>query len=334
MNKFSIILPVRNGGEYVKLCVNSILSQTIEHFNLIVLDNASTDETVSWLESVNDDRIIIYTSEKSLTIEENWARITTIPKNEFITLIGHDDLLEENYLQIMSDLIAKHPNAGLYQTHFNYIDSNGKVIRPCKPMDEIQSASEFLAFFLTSMIDTMGTGFMMRSADYDAIGGIPPSYPNLLFADFELFINLTRKGYKATSFENGFSFRLHQSMTTTSSDNKFHDSFAKFVDYVAELKKQPEFARVIEKYALDFLAYYCKGLSHRLLRAPMKNRNGKTVRYFIALSKAYADKLVPGNDFDPEKQFSVKVARQIDDNAVSRALFLFFKKFRPTPVLK
>lgn len=334
MAKYSIILPVRNGGEYVKLCISSILNQTLNNFNLIILDNASTDGTLQWIESLSDNRIVIHPSSKSLTIEENWSRITTIPKNEFITLIGHDDILEHNYLEIMDRLIAKHPEASLYQAHFNYIDSDGKLIRLCKPMDETQSAGEFIAFFLMSMIDTMGTGFMMRSSDYDAIGGIPPSYPNLLFADFELFINLTRKNYKATSFEHGFSFRLHQSMTTTSSDLKFHESFGKFVEYITELKKHPEFDVIIQRYALDFLAYYCRGLSHRLLRTPMNKRKGKSVRYFIELSKAYADKLVPGSDFDPEKQFSVKMARQIDDYAASRALFLFFKKFRPRPVLK
>ena len=39
MKKFSIILPVKNGGEYVKECVRSILSQTLNDFNLLVLDN-------------------------------------------------------------------------------------------------------------------------------------------------------------------------------------------------------------------------------------------------------------------------------------------------------
>jgi hypothetical protein len=74
----------------------------------------------------------------------------------------------------------------------------------------------------------MGTGFMMRAMDYDALGGIPP-YPNLLFADFELWIGLTRKNYKATAFEECFAFRLHQSMTTTSSDLKFQYAFDKFI---------------------------------------------------------------------------------------------------------
>src|SRR5688500_18219442 len=99
--KYSVILPVRNGGEYVKECVNSILSQTYTGFNLHVLDNCSSDGTYEWISSINDSRIVIHRSETPLTIEKNWERVLSISKNEFITLIGHDDVLDGNYLQVM-----------------------------------------------------------------------------------------------------------------------------------------------------------------------------------------------------------------------------------------
>ena len=106
--KYSIILPVRNGGEYVKECVNSILTQSLNSFNLLILDNCSTDGTFEWIISLNDARIKIYPAAKSLSIEENWDRIKSLPKNEFITLIGHDDILDKHYLEVMDRLISKH----------------------------------------------------------------------------------------------------------------------------------------------------------------------------------------------------------------------------------
>jgi glycosyltransferase involved in cell wall biosynthesis len=330
--KYSIILPVYNGGEYVKECVNSILLQTYPDFWLQVLDNCSTDGTLEWLQSLNDERIKIYPSERALSIEENWARIRSIEKNEFITLIGHDDILDKNYLMVMNDLITRHPGASLYQAHFRYIDSAGKAIRHCKPMDENQSAPEFLAAFLCGIIDTMGTGFMMRAADYDLCGGIP-AYPNLLFADFELWINLTAKAYKATSADECFAFRLHQSMTTRSPDIKFHKAFEQFIGYLGKLKKDEKLRRVIEKYSVSFIEFYCKGLSHRLLRTPKQKREGQTVSSFLKKCKEYADLLVPGNDFNPTARYSVRLAKQIDSNLLSRSLFLLFKRIRSKPVL-
>src|SRR5690349_19976291 len=138
-NKYSIILPVKNGGQFVKECIQSILNQTDHSFNVIILDSGSTDDTLSYIESLHDYRIELYTTNKPLTIEENWSRIKEVSKNEFITIIGHDDLLMPDYLKIMTQLIKAHPHASLYQTHFRFIDSNGNFVRSCKPMAEVQS---------------------------------------------------------------------------------------------------------------------------------------------------------------------------------------------------
>lgn len=332
MSTFSIILPVRNGGEYVKHCVNSILSQSLPDFNLHILDNCSDDGTLEWITSLNDPRIIVYPSQKLLPIEENWGRIVAISKNKFMTLIGHDDLLEPDYLQMINELINKFPDASLYQTHFKYIDDKGKIIRNCKPMNEVQSASEFLSSFLTNSIDSMGTGYMMRSLDYDASGGIP-KYPNLLFADFELWIMLAQKKFKATSSQIGYSFRLHQSMTKNSPDIKFHKAFGQFINYLENLKNSDKkMADVIERHSVEFIKSYCKGLSHRLLRTNIKRREGLTVGSFLKECKSYADRLAPGNDFEPTNEYSVKLARQIDSNFLTRSVFLFFKKIYPKPI--
>lgn len=332
--KYSIILPVRNGGEYVKECVNSILSQTLNTFNLHVLDNCSTDGTLEWIRSLNDDRIKIFPSAKSLTIEENWKRAAGISKNEYLTLIGHDDLLANNYLQVMDKLIAKHPNASLYQTHFSYIDSDGKKIRDCKPMQEVETAKDFLISLLTNSMDTRGTGFLMRSKDYDDLGGIP-LYPNLLFADYELWLNLTRKSYKATASQNCFSFRLHYSTTSISPDIKLQQAFEQFIYFLHSLQKQDrELHEAIKQHAEEFLLVNCKGLSHRLLRTPIDKRDKLSVEAFIERCKLYSDLLIPFNTFKPTSVFSIWLARVLDSSGIGRSLFLFFKRIYSKPVLK
>ena len=333
INQFTIILPVRNGGEYVKECIKSIQDQTVKRFDFIVLDNNSTDGTVDWIETLRDDRITIIRSDKDLTIEENWARTTSVAKTEFVTLIGHDDILMPDYLETMQELISKHPDASLYQTHFDYIDASGKLLNKCKPMDEIQHPHEFLSHFLCSMINTMGTGFMMRTVDYDRIGGMPSRYPNLLFADFELWIRLTQISYKATSFKNCFSFRLHTSMTTSSADIKLHKAFSIFIQFLTDLKSEsPLLTEAIERYGIEFIDYYCKGLAHRLLRTPLKDRNNLSVKNYLETCKEYAAILVPDKKYDPFSKFNIRLAKQLDSFMVTRALFLLFKMIYKKPI--
>src|SRR4051794_34785431 len=120
MGTYSIILPVRNGGEYLKECVRSVLLQRGNDYNLIILDNCSTDGGPAWIRLLNDPRIVLIESDEALTIEESWKRVVAVPKNEFMTLIGHDDILHPNYLSVIDTLISKFPDASLYQGHFNY----------------------------------------------------------------------------------------------------------------------------------------------------------------------------------------------------------------------
>lgn len=201
-------------------------------------------------------------------------------------------------------------------------------------MPEKEHAPEFLASVFKNQIDLFGTGYMMRSKDYDKLGGIP-RYPNLLFADFELWTELTRLQYKVTSPEECFSYRLHQSTTKVSTDVKMQNAFAQFILYLKKIEDEDsQLRKSITENVLQFLYQYSKGLSHRLMRTPFEKREGLSVKEFVHNCKAYADLLVPKNRFDAASVPSVRVALLIDSNPITRNLFLWFKKLYPKPVLK
>ncbi len=333
--KYSIILPVRNGGNHLKECVASIIAQTCTNFNLHVLDNCSTDGTSEWLQSLTDERIIYIPSTVPLSIEENWGRIKSIAKNEYITLIGHDDILLPDYLQTMEQLIAAYPTASLYQTHFNYIDEHGAFIKKCKPMLQNEDAAAFLKNFLTNNIDIMGTGFMMRSKDYDAVGGIPLNYPNLLFADVELWVRLTAISYKVTTPVQAFCYRLHNSTTKTTADSKLQLAFEECVFFLEKMKGFNNNCKiVIEENGLQFIQHNCVSLSHRLLRTPVKNRNGLSVKGFVSKCEIMAKLLLPQIIYKPNANFKILLAKIIDSNPLTRSIFLAIKKFFRKPLYK
>ncbi len=333
--KYSIILPVRNGGHYVKECVASILAQTYTNFNFIILDNCSSDGTFQWLQSIGDNRVKIIPSDKSLTIEENWGRIKDVEKNEFITLIGHDDIFYPDFLAVIDQLVNLNPQASLYHTHFNFIDAKGSIMRACKPMNQQMDGYKFLKIFLRNSIDSMGTGYIMRSKDYDELQGIPVKYPNLLFADFELWLKLTFKSYEVIAPEKCFAFRIHQSTTGTSQDKKLHKALEVFVDFLSALKeKDVQVKKIIDEFGAQFLLFYCKGFSHRLLRTPLKKREGLTVQDFIGQTKKLALKLGIQDRYKPGQLLSVRLAGNIDSNIALRKLFLIFKSIYPKPVAR
>jgi len=332
MAKYSVILPVKNGGEYIKECINSIRAQTLGDFNLIVLIHDCNDGTLDWLNAISDPRLIIHNAQNIDGIIGNWNRIRDIPKNEFMTIIGYDDLLDPGYLATMDKLISEYPDASLYQSHYRYIDSKGKLIRPSKPMKEKQMPAEVLGGFLSNKTDICGTGFMMRSMDYERVGGIPP-YPNLLFADFALWIDLSLISYMAVAKEELFAFRLHQSTTTISSDQKMEKAFAEYIAYLERISKNDKvLGKVVSQHANELLNFYCQGLTSRLLRTSLAKRSGKRVKDIINDFKLYAIRLNPEKEFLPLSNITIKMALLVDSNPVTRNFFLLFKKIYPKPV--
>jgi glycosyltransferase involved in cell wall biosynthesis len=248
MIRFTVILPVRNGMPYVKECVESVLGQTYPHLDLLVLDNASTDDTVPWVKQLSDPRIRVERSERSLSIEESWGRVPATRRYEYMTLIGHDDYFDPTFLERIVALIDANPDASLYQTGARLIDSEGRTLRKCRPVPPRESASDYLRARLTYNRDVFGTGYVMRTADYDKVGGIPP-FERLLFADDALIMSLTAKSYKACDPRPSFAVRLHpksESATLPNLWSSMAKGMGQFSSFLSNfIRKDPQSAAVL-----------------------------------------------------------------------------------------
>lgn len=252
-NKITIFLPVHTGGEFFRRCVESILVQTHTDFTLIVLENKSEDENIKWINSLNDPRIKVFESTMFLSIENNWARIMNIPKEKYMTMIGHDDLFDPDYLEIMCNLINAYPNASLYHAHFRFIDKYGNKIRSCLPMPTVEKADAFLESRLTFKRDSFGTGYLFRSSDYEKAGGIP-CYNKLMFADDTLWLSLLKDSYKATDKKECYSYRWHSRNTSYSPGWKA--TFESFQDFLGFLdcysQNNRAISNIIQKRLLKY----------------------------------------------------------------------------------
>lgn len=289
--KFTIFLPVRNGGRYFRHCVESILAQTYRDFSLIVLDNASVDKNIQWLRERGDARIKIFESKFVLSIEENWARIIELHKNEYMTIIGHDDLFDSNYLEVMCDLINKCPSAGLYQTHFRLIDENGRTIRPCLPMKRIESSHGFLTHRFSFKRDSFGTGYMFRSADYEKIGGIP-LYKDLMFADDALWMQLMSISFKVTAKDECFSYRIHAGSTSYAPDwRSLYEALGSYLDFLSRQAEENKAIRhVLESELQKYIIFWFQCVYF----SKIKNANEKLLESEIYKLAVYYEGIAPG----------------------------------------
>ena len=334
INNFSIIIPFKTGKQYLLDCLQSVLAQDYPHYEIIILADitSNTDDALHAIKDLKNPKITIQLSDKNLDILQNWRRIKDLDKKEYMTILGYDDILCKGFLNCINNLINTDPEASLYHTHFNYINSNSEAIKECQPLPTQMTASDYLEYTLKESIDIMATGYVFRSKDYDAIGGIPTSYPNLIYADAQLWIELSKKSHLVIDPSIQFSFRIHSSVTKTSKDKILLDAFILFLDYLKGLKQESaNFELIIQSNLTAFAESTTKAMAHRLLRTPKMNRQGLTidkVRNEIAgkcmqMEVAYA----------PFKIKSIQIARFIETTPLLNELFLLFKRIYKKPVL-
>lgn len=110
---FSIIIPLYNKQETIKKTVDSILQQSLNDFELIIVNDGSTDKSVEIVESIKDSRIRLI-NQKNQGVSA--ARNTGIKnaKYDWIAFLDGDDLWDKDFLKTLNELSVKYPNAGLY----------------------------------------------------------------------------------------------------------------------------------------------------------------------------------------------------------------------------
>ncbi|PEL13554.1 glycosyltransferase family 2 protein [Bacillus sp. AFS017336] len=129
----SIILPTHNSENYIQLTVNSILNQVYQNFELIVIDDCSTDNTVKIIEKYisMDNRITLIKLEKNLGAAK--ARNIGLEKStgRYIAYIDADDLWEPNKLETQIDFMRNN-NIGFCFTSYYVINSIGEKLKIIK----------------------------------------------------------------------------------------------------------------------------------------------------------------------------------------------------------
>jgi glycosyltransferase involved in cell wall biosynthesis len=334
INNFSIIIPFKTGKHYLLDCLQSVLAQDYPHFEIIILADitSNTDDALHAISDLNNPKISVLLSDKNLDILQNWGRIKDLDKKEYMTILGYDDILSKGFLSCINNSINTNPDASLYHTHFNYINSNSEAIKKCQPLPTQMTASDYLEYTLKESIDIMATGYVFKSKDYDAIGGIPTSYPNLIYADAQLWIELSKKGHLVVDPTIQFSFRIHSSVTKTSKDKILLDAFILFLDYLKGLKQEADnYKLAIQSNLTAFAESTTKAMAHRLLRTPKMNRQGLTID---KVTNEIAEKCMQMEvSYAPFKIKSIQIARFIETTPLLNELFLLFKRIYKKPVL-
>lgn len=124
----SVLMAVYNGEKFISESIDSILNQTFEDFELIIVDDCSTDGSAEVINQYKDSRIKYYRNRKNLGQTLSLNKGIELAQGTYIARIDHDDVSHKRRLERQLDFLESNPDHALCGTLAKVISENGKKI--------------------------------------------------------------------------------------------------------------------------------------------------------------------------------------------------------------
>ena len=174
---FSVVVPLYNKEKYIEATISSALQQTFEDFEIIIVDDGSTDESYQKVLAFKDPRIIILRQENKGVSEARNSGIKRA-KSQYLALLDADDLWRPNHLNELYKSIQQYPEADLYCNNYD-INYNSKIIRPASHSFNYENTPFLIENFFTSSMShpvTYPSGSCIKKETLLKLGLFNPLY--------------------------------------------------------------------------------------------------------------------------------------------------------------
>jgi len=128
MPLISIVIPLYNKERFIKETLDSVFNQSFTDYEIIIVNDGSTDSSVFIVNAIDDQRITVLSNQnKGVSHARNFG--ISKANSDLIALLDGDDLWEQNHLENLYNLYEKFPDCGLYATAYNKKYFNGEKIK-------------------------------------------------------------------------------------------------------------------------------------------------------------------------------------------------------------
>lgn len=214
--KISIVLPTYNGADFLAQAIDSILNQTMSDFELIIVDDASTDKTPDIIADYvrKDKRIHSIRNPYNQHIATSLNNGFKVAKGKYLTWTSDDNLYRPRALAVLSDYLDEHPEVDLVYsdwTKFNVVSGiEERMHFDTTPKDILENC-------------IVGPCFMYRSQIAQKVGAYDSMYP--LVQDYDYWLRFYLEASFATLPEDLYIYRLHPNcLTEQKKQQLWHDT--------------------------------------------------------------------------------------------------------------
>src|SRR5664279_386672 len=208
----SVIMPVYNCEKYLKEAIDSVLNQSYEHLELVIVNDASTDSSKKIILDYTDFRIRYFENESNSGIVYSRNRGLAAATGEFVATLDSDDIAMENRIGEQVAFLSSNREYGMCGTYYKTIDSQGRFIQwiryPTKNED-----------IVTSMVlgNCFGNSTIMMRAEMAKELGYRPGYD--IAEDYDLWCRMAKRSKLANLPFCGTLYRVHGNNMSVSKMN-------------------------------------------------------------------------------------------------------------------
>ena len=257
--KVSVCIPAHNSARFLPAAVESVFGQDFEDFELIVSDDASTDETPCVCTRYKDPRFRTVRSPRRLGLAGNWNRCVELARGTYVIVLHADDELRPRYLRRAVDVLDAHHDVGLVHCAVEHIDESGKLLSRQRLFseDRIDHDHATLRHLLLDGCVVNPAGVLVRRAAYMRVG--PFTDKAVWAVDWHMWTRIALESPVAYLAESLALYRQHRASGTSdvmTSGRNARDELWALEDLFALIERtRPELVQLRE----DAI----RGLAHR-----------------------------------------------------------------------
>jgi len=208
----SIVIPAYNAERTILETIASVQKQTFSDFELIVIDDGSSDQTLALLHSVADERLRIF-SYKNGGVSVARNRGMSHASGEFIAFIDADDLWTPDKLELQLAALQQHPEAGVAYSWTSYMEEQGKYFHTDEP---ITFEGNVHAELLVSNFLSSGSNPLIRKQAIESVGEFDSTCAGC--ADWDYWLRLAARWPFVVVPKHQILYRLSSSSMSSNSE--------------------------------------------------------------------------------------------------------------------
>ncbi|HVW44788.1 MAG TPA: glycosyltransferase [Amycolatopsis sp.] len=238
--EISVCVPAYQAGLYLEGTIRSVLAQTFRDFELVVIDNASTDSTAAVLRGFDDPRLRVVRNEHVLPIADNWNKAVAETTAPLVKLVCADDLLHPTCLERQYAVLARDPGIALVCSRRAMINEESRPILRNVGLRGLvgrHASREVIRRVVRHGGNPLGESAvaLFRRADFDAVGGFDARW--MFPMDLALWVDLLERGDFYGIRESLAAFRVSTVSLSAATD---HTGFAEQRSLSGEVAAAPQ----------------------------------------------------------------------------------------------